>query len=563
MTTVAELIRNQAANTGTALICEDQHWSYAEYVQACAQRAAWLLEQRQEQLNHTQRGDALNKDAPPFHVGILLDNVPEYLMWLGATALSGATLVGLNLTRQGADLERDIRHTECQLVLSNDNYWPALHNLKLPHTRNWNTESESYKQQMERHIGAGLPSVEVSPADTFCLIFTSGTTGAPKACICSHERITANVQLMIDHQALGPDDVSYVAMPLFHSNAIMSCVLPSLGAGAAMVLRRKFSASGFLPDVRRYAVTYFSYVGKPLAYILATPERADDTDNTLRRGFGNEAAYVDMERFEQRFGCTLMDAYGSTEGGVAMVRDRNTPPGSLGLAMSETMKVMNAESLQECPRARFDDAGLLVNGDEAIGEMVNTAGVALFEGYWKHAEAEALRTRAGIVWMGDRAYRDAQGYFYFVGRDSDRMRIDGENIATAQVEQILARHADVLIAAIYPVPDPEVGDRVMAAIQVTDPDSFDAIAFAEFLNGQQDFSSKWMPTFIRVALALPLTPTSKVIKHRLRREKWDCTDSLWWRPPQSTGWRKMTKDEIVNWELAFAQRGRDQVLALD
>lgn len=563
MTTVAQLIRAQADNTDTALRYEDQRWSYVEFVRACAQRAAWLLEQRREQLNQLGPSKARPDEASPFHVGLLLDNVPEYLMWLGASALCGATLVGLNLTRKGADLERDIRHTECQFVISNDRYSPALRNLELATTQTWNTDSDSYKQQLNRYFGAGLPEVEVTPADTFCLIFTSGTTGAPKACICSHGRITANVQLMIDHQALGPDDISYIAMPLFHSNAIMSCVLPSLGAGASMVLRRKFSASGFLPDVRRYAVTYFSYVGKPLAYILATPEQADDADNTLRRGFGNEAAYVDMERFERRFGCTLMDAYGSTEGGVAMVRDRNTPAGSLGLAMSADMKVMHAENLLECPRARFDDAGLLTNGDESIGELVNTAGVAQFEGYWKHAEAEALRTRSGIIWMGDRAYRDARGYFYFVGRDSDRMRIDGENIATAQVEQILARHADVLVAAVYPVPDPELGDRVMAAIQVAEPDTFDTRAFAAFLASQHDFSSKWMPTFIRIALALPLTPTSKVIKHRLRSEKWNCADSLWWRPTPSADWRIMTSADIVNWESSFAQWGRSQVLALD
>lgn len=557
MTTVAELIRAQSDNPDTALLYEDQQWSYAEYVQACAQRAAWLLGQRGEGRGHTGC-----IQASPFHVGVLLDNVPEYLMWLGACALSGATLVGLNPTRQGADLERDIRHTECQFVISNDSYWPALQKMDVTTTHTWNTDSESYKEVLKSYVDTALPEVEITPSDTFCLIFTSGTTGAPKACICSHGRITANVQLMIDHQALCPDDISYVAMPLFHSNAIMSCVLPSLGVAAAMVLRHKFSASGFLPDVRRYGVTYFSYVGKPLAYILATPEQPNDADNTLRRGFGNEAAYVDMERFEARFGCSLMDAYGSTEGGVAMVRDRNSPPGSLGLAMSGGIEVMNAETLLECPCAEFDDSGMLANGDEAIGELVNTAGVAEFEGYWKHEEADAKRTRGGIVWMGDRAYRDDKGYFYFAGRDSEGMRVDGENIATAQVEQVLTRHPDVVVAAVYPVPDPQAGDRVMAAIQVHAPAEFDADKFAEFLSRQDDFGSKWMPMFIRVAAALPLTHTSKVIKHLLRKEKWNCTDPVWWHSSRSTAWREMTSEDVVAWERSFAQRGRAQVLDL-
>jgi fatty-acyl-CoA synthase len=548
MSTVAELLRAQVDNTDTALVYEDQRLSYREYVQACAQRAGWLLAQRRQDR--------------AFHVGVLLDNVPEHLMWLGACALSGATLVGLNPTRQGADLRRDIIHTECQLLISDDSYWPRLQPLELAIPHILNTQSECYLQLLEPYCDAELPTVEVTAGDTFCLIFTSGTTGAPKACICSHGRITANVQLMIDHQQLTAEDISYVAMPLCHSNAIMSCVLPSLGAGAAMVLRDRFSASAFLPDVRRYGVTYFSYVGKPLAYILATPERPDDTDNSLRRGFGNEATYSDMVQFEARFGCTLMDAYGSTEGGVAMVRDRNSPAGSLGLAMSDAVKVMNAESLAECPRAEFDGADFLLNGEEAIGELVNTGSVAEFEGYWKHREANASRTRGGMIWMGDRAYRDAAGNFYFAGRDSDRMRIDGENIATTQVEQVLTRHPGVVVAAVYGVPDFHPGDRVMAALQLRNPDQFDPDQFSEFLSQQDDFGSKWMPMFIRVATALPLTHTSKVIKRVLQQEKWNCADAVWWRPTRLADWREMTSEDVVGWEHRFAGQGRQQVLGL-
>jgi fatty-acyl-CoA synthase len=269
-----------------------------------------------------------------------------------------------------------------------------------------------------------------------------------------------------------------------------------------------------------------------------------------------------MVQFEARFGCTLVDAYGSTEGGVAMVRDRNSPAGSLGLAMSDAVKVMNAESLVECPRAEFDDAGFLVNGEEAIGELVNTGGVAEFEGYWKHCEANASRTRGGMIWMGDRAYRDATGNFYFAGRDSDRMRIDGENIATTQVEQVLTRHPDVVVAAVYGVPDCQPGDRVMAALQLRHPDQFDPGQFSEFLSQQEDFGTKWMPMFIRVATQLPLTHTSKVLKRVLQQEKWNCANPVWWRPTRLAGWREMTSEDVVSWEHRFAEQGRRQVLGL-
>ena len=104
---------------------------------------------------------------------------------------------------------------------------------------------------------------------------------------------------------LAPDDVCYLSMPLFHSNALMAGWAPALAAGATAALRERFSASQFLVDVRRYGVTYFNYVGKPLSYILATPEHPDDADNTLRRCFGNEAAEADVARFAERFGCTV------------------------------------------------------------------------------------------------------------------------------------------------------------------------------------------------------------------------------------------------------------------
>ncbi len=547
MNTVAELIRAQADNQNPGLLFEDQSWTYAQFVQACAQRAAFLLEQRRD---------------GPFHVGLLLDNDPEYLMWLGACALAGATLVGVNPTRRGDDLARDIRHTECQFFISNDNYWEELQTLDLGDARCLNTNSQAYCEVLSNFEGAGLPDVEVSPKDIFCLIFTSGTTGAPKACILSHGRVTSNVQRVINDHGLTPDDVTYISMPLFHSNALMCGVLPSLGGGVPIALRRKFSASGFLPDVRRFGVTYFCYVGKPLAYILATPEQPDDADNTLRRGLGNEAAHADLREFERRFACTLLDTYGSTEGGVALARDREAPEGSLGLAMAPGMKVMNAETMIECERAQLDERRRLLNADEAIGELVNTDGVPDFEGYWKNEKANAKRTRGSIIWMGDRGYRDADGYFYFVGRDGDGMRVDGENVGTSQVEQVLARHPDVVIAAVYAVPDPVLGDRVMAALQLREGAEFDAHTFAEFLREQDDFGSKWMPSFFRIADALPLTPTSKVIKRPLRQEKWRCADPIWWQSNKSAAWRRMTTKDVEDWEQEFVERGRDDALNL-
>ena len=165
------------------------------------------------------------------------------------------------------------------------------------------------------------PGLEPDVDDIWALIFTSGTSDAPKAVICSQRRLLVTGNRMGIIMDLGPDDVGYVCMPLFHSNAVQVGWAPSIVYGASVGLGRRFSASGWLPDIRRYGSTYFNYTGKPLAYILATPERPDDAANPLRVAFGNEGSPQIVSEFSRRFGVEVIDAYGATEGGVAVNRD--------------------------------------------------------------------------------------------------------------------------------------------------------------------------------------------------------------------------------------------------
>ena len=162
-------------------------------------------------------------------------------------------------------------------------------------------------------------------------------------------------------------------------------------------------------------MTTFTYVGKALAYVLATPDRPDDADITLRRGFGTEASVADHAAFEQRFGCRLTEGYGSSEGGATIARVPGTPTGSLGKS-HEDVAVVDPSAMEECPPATFDEAGRLTNGDVSVGEIVNRSGLGGFEGYYRNAEATDDRTRHGWYWTGDLAYRDAEGFFYFAGR---------------------------------------------------------------------------------------------------------------------------------------------------
>ena len=316
----------------------------------------------------------------------------------------------------------------------------------------------------------------------------------------------------------------------------------------------RFSASGFLSDVRASGVTYFNYVGKPLSYILATPERPDDADNPLRYVFGNEGSADDVARFAARFGVPVTDAYGSTEGGATVQRTPDTPTGALGRAPEGTV-VLDAATSEECPPARFDAQGRLLNADVAIGELVSKAGGADFEGYWHNDDAEGARLRHGWYWTGDLAYRDEGGFFYFAGRDHDWLRVDGENFASAPIERILQRYPDVVLAAVYAVPDPLVGDQVMAALQLRPGvDVLDPVDWIEFLRRQGDLGTKWAPRFVRVTPALPTTATNKVLKRALRAERWNCTDPIWWQAEKGGPYERLTEREARSLESGVGDR---------
>ena len=493
-TSIAELLLARADDDRPALLCGDEVVTWAEHVERSRERAA-VLGRR--------------------HVGILLDNVPEYSYWLGAAALSGGVVVGLNPTHRGAELERDIAHTECAFVVSDqEGTW-------------------------RREAPAEAPS-DGAAGDLFALIFTSGTSGAPKAVKLSQGRLAATGTKVAEMFRLTADDVCYCAMPLFHSNALMANWAPALAVGATIALRPKFSASAFLDDVRRHKATYFNYVGKPLAYILATPERPDDADNTLRLVFGNEAADRDVAEFGRRFGCYVVDGYGSSEGGASIPRTPDTPAGALGPAPPGVI-VVDPATGQECPPARFDDDGQLTNADEAIGELANRNGAAAFEGYWKNDEAETERVHDGLYWTGDLAYKDADGYVYFAGRTADWLRVDGENIAAAPVERILNRHPDVVLAAVYGVPDEHVGDQLMCALQLRDGAAFDPDDFAAFLESQPDLGTKCAPKYVRIT-TLPVTQTNKVVKRDLKAEAWRCDDPVWVRAGRDLHFERLRTD---------------------
>ncbi len=523
MTTFGELITARAEDDSPALYFEDQTWTWREVVAQSRARAALAASLRQ---------------PGPWHIGLLLQNSPENLFWQLAAGLSGATVVGINPTRRGESLARDINFTDSQLIITDSVHRPLLDGLELdcPLENILVSDAGGFTERV-----AAAPAVNFEkPTEkmVFSLVFTSGTTSAPKAVICSQGRLGTIALQQVERRGLTRDDVFYVVMPMFHSNAIMAGIAPAIATGGRIALRAKFSASGWLEDVRRYGATFFNYIGKPLNYILATPENPDDANNTLRIAFGAEANEADIMTFARRFGCAVIDSYGTSEGGMRINRVPDMPSGSLGIADEGTIAI-NPDTLQECPPAEFDANGRLLNADEAIGEIVNTRSANQFEGYYNNPEADAERTRDGLFWSGDLAYRDRDGFWFFAGRTSDRLRVDGENFAAAPVERILVRYEPFNYVAVYAVPDPAVGDQVMVAVELHPGTEFDPTDFADFLAAQTDLGTKWAPKFIRITDVLPRTPTNKVIKRTLQTQGTKVTDIVWWRPGAELAYEKL------------------------
>ncbi len=502
--TLRDLLLARRDDPRPGLLFEDEQLSWAEVVAEGCDRAAAL---------HS----LLDPDRAP-HVGVLLENTPDFLLTLGAAALGGLVVVGLNPTRRGEALAGDVRRTDCQVVLTDAAHVDLLADLdRAAEVAVLPVESPDWADLLEAHRGAPVPAVDVDADTLVMLIFTSGTSGDPKAVRVTQAKVADPGTMLAERFGLGPEDVAYLSMPLFHSNAVMAGWGPALAGGATVALARRFSASGFLPDVRRFGATYANYVGKPLTYVLGTPERPDDADNPLRLVFGNEANERAIAEFGRRFGCTVVDSYSSTENAVVVQRRPDMPPGALGWPLPG-VAVLHEDG-SPVADAVFDAEGRLLNADEAVGQLVNTTGRGAFAGYYGDPAAEAERMRGGMYWSGDLAYRDPDGWVYFAGRTADWLRVDGENLAAAPLERIWLRHPAVEQAAVYAVADPGpmgVGDQMVAALVTSRPLSAEEVG--AFLDSQGDLPTKGRPRWVRLLAdldELPRTATTKVLKRDL------------------------------------------------
>lgn len=353
---------------------------------------------------------------------------------------------------------------------------------------------------------AGPEPATVSPGDPAVILYTSGTTGPPKGVVLSHQ---ANVNLArhtVTLMGYTPDDRLYSVFPLFHSNARYCSVMAALEAGADLVLHRRFSASRFWDVCREHGITAFNYQGAMMSILFTQPPRPDDVDNPVRTAFGAPCPQEIFAAFEERFDLRLTEIFGSTE--VSIVTDM--PPqrrriGTSGQASANYEVAVVDERDEPLPPGR---AGEIVARPCRPGWM--------FDGYHGMPAETARSWRNLWFHTGDRGYLDEDGYLTFVDRLKDTVRRRGENVSSWEVERVVAEHPSVAGVAAYGVPSALSEEDVMIAVVPADGARVDPAALLRHCEGR--LTSFAVPRYVRVVEALPLTPSQRVEKYKLRAD---------------------------------------------
>ena len=455
---------------------------------------------------HVQAGDV---------VPVLLPNSADFVITWFALCRLGAVACMVNTAFRGPALAHALGLTNARLIVLHSSLEPALsdvlHQLPLLERIVHAGDGEHVEMQLLRHplqdvVGAPdwLPPPAHGATDAAMILFTSGTTGPSKGCVLSHRYAVRQAELMIQHLGLRTDDVLYCPFPLFHIDATVLTVAPALVLGTTAAIGERFSVSGFWPEVRRFGATVFDFMGATLTMLHKQPPSPDDADNLVRLGWGVPVP-ESADDFERRFGLHLVELYGSTDAGLPIYHPVDVPrrAGSCGT-------VIEAYDVR-----LFDEQGVEVPVGE-VGEIVvrpNEPSL-MADGYFGMPEA-TMRSRRNL-WFhtGDLARRDADGYFYFVGRRADSIRRRGENISAFEVEEVVKLHPAVLDAAAYGVPSELTEDDVMVAVVVRPGERLDVHELIDFCSTRM--ARHMLPRYVDTMDELPRTPTEKVRKDTLR-----------------------------------------------
>ena len=424
-------------------------------------------------------------------------NSPPYLLtWLAAMYL-GAIFVPANPANSEAELRGLIDQVDPALVVTDEQLEGAVG----PGRRVAGLAS-LFEDAPAREAGAG----PARPEDPAILIPTSGTTGRSKLVTQTHRAYVMAGEGFPYWMELTPEDRLMTSLPLFHVNAPAYSVLGSVAAHAGVVLLPRFSASTFVDSARRYGATEFNAIGAMLEILMRQPERPDDADNPLRLCYTGPSPTEERQlEIERRFGLRIVCGYALSESPYGLIWKHGTRPyGTLG------------SPRQHPTLGRVNDARV-AREDGDVGEL-QLRNPAVMLGYWGMPE-ETSRVLLDGGWLrtGDLVRDNGDGTYTFVGREKEVIRRRGENLSPAEVEEALMAHEDVVEAAVIGVPSELGEDEVKAFVVLADADGAALGAIRAF--AAERLTRFKVPRFVEAVDELPHTPTGRVAKHQLPRER--------------------------------------------
>lgn len=444
------------------------------------------------------------------NVALMLPNTPEYLLaWFGASSL-GAPVVPVNTALKGEGLGHILNHSDSESLVVHGDYWPNVAAIResLPRLKNiysMGGDIEGQTGRIEDMIGEGSADVtgaDVTPADLMMVMYSSGTTGLPKGVVMPQGQVMGGAMLL-NFGGMRADDIPYTCLPLFHANAAIISVWGAIGMGTRLVLGRRFSASRFWDEIRSSGATEFNALGAMLPILWKQDPKPDDADNPVRLVMSAACPKEIWRAFEERFGVTIVEFYGTVEGGLTMAGPE-APVGSIGkpLPINE-MKIVDDDDNEVGP----NEIGELIAKPMGAGSLVN---------YYKDAAATEEKTRGGWLRTGDYAYKDENDFLYFVDRKKDVIRRRGENISSFEVERTINEHPSVLESAAYAIKSDVGEDDVAVAVVLNEGATFEPESIIRHCIENMAYFQ--VPRYLRAVAGIDKTGTHRVKKTALRDE---------------------------------------------
>ncbi len=466
-------------------------------------------------------------------IALMEINSPEFLFTVFATFKMGTYCVMVNTALRGESLKYIINHSDASVIIINWSFLDAFLEIqkqvpKIKHIvldlnetpADFKLPEGSISFQEVMNASDDDIEVEIGRDDLVMLMYTAGTTGMPKATIFRQNRLIGgnNVQTFVNisqmPQLFGePNDVLYTCLPLFHANALYLTCLPAYFAEKPLILAKRFSASRHWDICRKYAVTRFNALGAMVPILMKQPKKPKDRDHKVKNVFSAACPKEVWEAFEQRFGVNILEFYAATDGGGFILGNwgfGEVPVGSMGQPPPGSVADI------------MDDDGYLLE-PEKVGELVFLVGESELKQrqvkYYKDEESSKNLIRDGKdgqMWFhtGDLAYKDKDGWFYFVDRKKDSIRRRGENIASYSIEKIINLNDKVLESAAFGVKSELGEDEVMVSVVLKPGESMTSKELLDFCQGKM--AHFMIPRFVDFVEDLPKNEVHRVMKHFLK-----------------------------------------------